>query len=185
MGKIFQVSWGRVTGADGYSVYVQYCKKSFNTRSLNQVKSGKKTKIIVKKVNGKKLDTTKNFKLYVVAWQWKNGKKITLAKTLTIHIAGKDNVKYTNVKNIKVEKNSYTLKKGDTVTLRPKVVLYDKRKKQLSVEHTKEFRYMSSNKNIAVVTAGGKVKAEETGNCTIYVFAKNGYRRKIKIKVKK
>ena len=184
-GKKLQVSWGRVTGADGYGVYVQYCGKDFSTKSLNQVKSGKKTKITVKKVNGKKLDTTKNFKLYVVAWKWKNGKKSTLAKTLTIHVAGKDSVKYTNVKSIQVKKSSYTLKKGGTVTLHPKAVLYDKHKKQLSVAHCKEFRYLSSNKKVAMVTAGGKVKAKGTGECTIYVFAKNGCRRKIKIKVKK
>ena len=184
-GKKLQVSWGRVTGADGYSVYVQYCGKDFSAKSLNQVKSGKKTKITVKKVNGKKLDTTKNFKLYVVAWKWENGKKSTLAKTLTIHVAGKDSVKYTNVKSIQVKKSSYTLKKGGTVTLHPKAVLYDKRKKQLSVAHCKEFRYLSSNKKVATVTAGGKVKAKGTGECTIYVFAKNGCRRKIKIKVKK
>ena len=184
-GKKLQISWGRVTGADGYSVYVQYCGKDFSAKSLNQVKSGKKTKITVKKVNGKKLDTTKNFKLYVVAWKWKNGKKSTLAKTLTIHVAGKDSVKYTNVKGIRLKKASYTLKKGGTVTLHPKAVLYDKRKKQLSAAHCKEFRYLSSNKKVATVTAGGKVKAKGTGECTIYVFAKNGCRRKIKIKVKK
>lgn len=184
-GKKLQISWGRVGGADGYSVYVQYCGKDFSAKSLNQVKSGKKTKTTVKKVNGKKLDTTKNFKLYVVAWKWKNGKKSTLAKTLTIHIAGKDSVKYTNVKSIKMKKTSYTLTQGGTVTLHPKAVLYDKRKKQLSVNHTKEFRYLSSNKKVAVVTAGGKVKAKGPGSCTIYVFAKNGCKRKIKIKVKK
>ena len=184
-GKKLQISWGRVTEADGYSVYVQYCRKDFNSKSLNQVKSGKKTKITVKKVNGRKLDTTKNFKLYVVAWKWKDGKKSTLAKTLTVHIAGKDSVKYTNVKNIKLKKTSYTLKKGGAVTLRPKAVLYDKHKKQLSVIHCNEFRYLSSNKKVATVTAGGKVKAKVPGSCTIYVFAKNGCRRKIKIKVKK
>lgn len=183
-GKKLQISWGRVNGADGYSVYVQYCGKDFGARSRNQIRSGKKTKITVRKVNGKKLDTTKNFKLYVVAWQWKNGKKSTLTKTLTIHIAGKDSVMYTNVESIQVKKNSYTLKKGGTVTLRPKAVLYDKRKKQLSVNHTKEFRYLSSNKKVAKVTAGGKVKAKGTGECVIYIFAKNGCRRKIKIKVK-
>lgn len=184
-GKKLQVSWGRVTGADGYSVYVQYCGKDFSTKLLNQVKSGKKTKVIVKKVNGKKLDTKKNFKLYVAAWQWKNGKKSTLAKTLTIHIAGKDSAKYTNVKKIRVKKSSYTMKKGSAVTLRPKAVLYDRRKKQLSAKHTKEFRYLSSNKKVATVTAGGKVKAKGTGSCTIYVIAKNGCKRKVKIKVKK
>ena len=183
-GKNLQISWGRVSGANGYSVYVQYCGKDFSARSLNQVRSGKKTKITVKKVNGKKLDTTKNFKLYVVAWKWKNGKKSTLAKTLIVHIAGKDSAEYTNVKRIRWKKTSHTLKKGGTITLRPKTVLYDRKKKQLSEAHTKEFRYLSSNKKVAAVTAGGKIKAKGPGSCTIYVFAKNGCRRKIKILIK-
>lgn len=38
---------------------------------------------------------------------------------------------------------------------------------------------------VATVTAGGKVKAKGTGSCTIYVIAKNGCKRKVKIKVKK
>lgn len=154
----------------------------FSAKSLKQVKNGKKTTLTVKKINGKKLNTKKNFKLYVMAYQWKDGKKIALAKTMVIHVAGKDNRKYTNVKNIKLKKTSYTMKKGAGVTLRSKAVLYNKHKKQLSVKHTKEFRYMSSNQKIATVTADGKIKVKGTGSCTIYVFAKNGCKRKIKIK---
>ena len=184
-GKKLQISWGRVNDADGYDVYVQYCGKKFGKKSLKQVKGGKKTTLTIKKINGKKLNTKKNYKLYVRAYQWKDGKKITLAKTMNIHVAGKDSRKYTNVKNIKLKKISYTMKKGGSVTLRPKAVLYNKRKKQLSVKHTKEFRYMSSNKKIATVTAGGKIKAKGTGSCTIYVFAKNGCKRKIRIKIEK
>lgn len=184
-GQKLQIEWGGVSGADGYDVYVQYCGKKFGARSLNQVMSGKQTNITVKKINGKKLDTTKDYKLYVAAWQWKDGKKTVLARTLTVHVAGKDSVKYTNVKNIQVTKTSYTLKKGDTVTLDPKAVLYDKQKKQLSEKHTKEFRYLSSNEKVATVTAGGKVKAKGAGSCVIYIFAKNGCRKKITITVKK
>lgn len=110
-----------------------------------------------------------------------NGKKSTLTKTLTIHIAGKDSIKYINVKSMKT---SYTLKKGGTVTLCPKAVLYVMRKKQLFENHTKEFRCLSSNKKVAAVRTRGKVKAKGTGKCVIYVFVKNGCRRKIKIKVK-
>lgn len=183
--KGLQISWGRVNGADGYIVYVQYCGKGFSLKSRTQVKGAKKTKITVKNVNGKKLDSTKNIKMYVVAYKMKSGKKITLAKTLKFHIAGKDSLKYTNVKKIKAKKTSYILKKGKKITLRLEAVLDDKNKKQLSVKHTKDFRYISSNKKIATVTADGKVKAQNAGNCIIYVFAKNGCKQKIKIKVKK
>lgn len=184
-GKELQIAWGRVDGAGGYSVYVQYCGKDFGARPLNQVRSGKKTEITVKRINGRKLDTAKNFKMYVAAWRWKDGKKITLAKTLIIHIAGKDSVEYTNIRSIRVKKTSYTLKIGAAVTLRPAAVLYDKRKKQLSAAHTKEFRYLSSDKKVAAVTAGGTVTAKGPGSCTVYVFAKNGCKRKLKIKVRK
>lgn len=164
---------------------MQYCGKKFTAKSLKQVKSGKKTTITISTISGKKLNMKKNFKLCVMAYQWKDGKKSTLAKTMTFHVAGKDSRKYTNAKNIKLKKTSYAMKRGDSVIIRPKAVLYNKRKKQLSLKHTQEFRYISSNEKIATVTAGGKIKAEAAGNCTIYVFAKNGCKRKIEIKVAK
>lgn len=40
----------------GYDVYVQYCGQKFTDKSLNQVKSGSKTAISIKKVNGKKFN---------------------------------------------------------------------------------------------------------------------------------
>lgn len=45
------------------------------------------------------------------------------------------------------------LKKGGAITLHSKAVLYDAQKKQLSAAHTGEFRYLSSNKKVATVTA--------------------------------
>lgn len=184
-GKKLQISWGRVSGADGYNVYVRYCGEDFGPNSLNQVKSGKKTKISIEKVNGRKLDTTRNFKLYIVAWQWKNGKKCNIARTLIVHIAGKDSAEYTNVRRIRLMKTSYTLKQGGTAKILPRSVLYDRHKKQLSAAHANEFRYLSSDEKVAVVTSGGKVRAKGPGSCTIYVFAKNGCKRKIKVWVKK
>ena len=73
---------------------------------------------------------------------------------------------------------------GGTVTLSSKAFLYVMRKKQLFENHTKEFRCLSSNKKVAAVRTRGKEKTKGTGKCVIYVFVKNGCRRKIKIKVK-
>lgn len=182
-GNMLQISWGSVSGADGYDVYVQYCGKKFDAESRSVVKGGKKTTFTINKVNGKAVDTKKKIKIYVVAWQQKNGKKTTLAKSLIMHIAGKDDAAYTNVKRIQVKKSSYTLEKGKDVTLAPTAVLYDKKKKQLSNNHAKEFRYLSSNQNVATVTAGGKVKAKGIGSCTIYIIARNGCSKKIQITV--
>lgn len=178
------VAWGKVSRADGYQVYVQYCGKKFSSKSIHSINSGKTTKLIVKKVNGKKLNLKKNYKIYVLAYKMVNGKKITLGKSITAHITGRKNTKYTNVKSVKVKKSSYSLKKGKTATIKASTVLSNKNKKPLTDAHTKEFRYATSNKSVATVTAKGKIKAKGKGACTIYVYARNGYAKKIKVKVK-
>ncbi len=183
-GKELRISWGRVSDADGYNVYMQYCGKDFTAKSLHVVKSGKTKKITVKKINGKQLDTTKNYKVYVEAYKMAGKKKASLAKSITVHIAGKDSKKYTNVKTVQINKTSFTLKKGGSVKIQPKAVLYNKWKKQLSANHTKQFRFKSSNPNVATVSSAGKIKAKGTGECIIYIYARNGCKRKIKVKVK-
>lgn len=56
-------------------------------------------------------------------------------------------------------------------------------RKQLTDKHAKQFRYATTNKKVA--TSGkGKIKAVGKGSCTIYVYARNGYAKKAKVKVK-
>lgn len=183
-GKKISVAWGAMPGADGYDVYVQYCGMKYTTGSITAVKSGKTTKISLKKVNGKSLDLKKNYKICVLAYKLADGKKVTLAKTITAHIVGKNNKTYTNAKAVKVKKNSYTLRKGKTTKISASTVLVEKRKKQLTDAHAKEFRYASSDKNVAEVSAKGKIKAVGKGKCLIYVYARNGFAKKIRVMVK-
>ena len=182
-GSQINITWGKISGADGYDVYVQYCGMKFSAKSLNQVKSGKNVKITVKKVNGKKLNLKKNYKIYIKAYKLSGGKKITLGKTITAHIVGKNNKKFTNVKAVKVKKSSYRLKAGKTAKIKARTVLVSKNKKQLSDAHAKQFRYASSNKKVAEVSKKGKIKAVGTGSCIIYVYARNGYAKKVKVTV--
>lgn len=183
-GSQINIGWGEVKEADGYDVYVQYCGKKYNAKSLNQVLSGTKTKIVVKKVNGKKLDLKKNYKIYVAAYKLKDGKKVILGKTITAHIVGRRNLKQTNVKQVKVKKTSYSLSVGKTAKIKAGTVLVDKRKKPLSNAHAKELRYASGNRNVVTVTKKGQMKAVAKGTCTVYVYARNGYTKKIKVTVK-
>lgn len=60
----------------------------------------------------------------------------------------------------------------------------DPKKKQLSDSHAKELRYASSDTSIAAVDANGKITAKKAGKCTIYVYAKNGYAKKVTVTVK-
>ena len=184
-GSKINVTWGEVKDAEGYDVYVQYCGKKFTSKSINSVNSGKVTKIVITKVNGKKLDLKKNFKVYVRAYKkLENGKKVTLGKTITAHIVGRKNTGSTNVKEVKVSKSSYTLKVGKSATIKAKTVLVDKKKKQLSNAHAKQFRYASSDKKVATVSSKGKITAVSKGSCVVYVYARNGYAKKVKVTVK-
>ena len=83
-----------------------------------------------------------------------------------------------------MKKSSYTLKKGSTVTIQAKTVLVSRGKKQLSNAHARQFRYASSDKKIAAVSKNGKVKAAGKGTCIVYIYARNGYAKAIKITVK-
>lgn len=183
-GSRINISWGKVKGASGYDVYVQYCGKKFTSKSLNQVKSGSKTKIVVKKVNGKKLNLKKNYKIYVAAYKLVNGKKVILGKTIQAHIVGRKNYKQTNVKQIKAAKSSYSLKVGKKAKIKAKTILVDRKKKPLSNAHAKTFRYASTNKKVATVTKNGQIKAVAKGKCTVYVYARNGYAKKVTVTVK-
>lgn len=183
-GKKISIRWGKVTGADGYQVYVAYCGKKFTAKPAKTVKSASVTKASVEKINGKKLNLKKNYKVYITAYKTVNGKKVIIGKTLVCHIVGKNNKAYTNVKGIKLAKSKFTLKKGKTAKIKAKAVLVDKKKKQLSNAHAKQFRYATSNKKVATVSKEGKIKAVGKGSCTIYVYARNGYAKKVKVKVK-
>ncbi len=183
-GKKIKISWGSVKEADGYDVYVQYCKKKFTAASINQVKSGKVTKINVTKVNGKKLNLKKNYKVYVVAYKIKNGEKVNIATSIRAHIVGIKNNKETNVKQIKTDKEKYQIKVGKKAKINAETVLVDNTKKALSDYHAKEFRYASSNVKVATISENGEIKAIAKGKCEVYVYARNGYAKKINIIVK-
>ena len=183
-GKKISISWGKIKEADGYQVYVSYCGKKFTAKPAKTVKSASVTKVSVKKINGKKLNLKRNYKVYIAAYTIVNGKEEVIGKTLPCHIVGKNNATYTNAKQIKLTKSKFTLKAGKTAKIKAKVVLVDKKKKPLSNAHAKQFRYATSNKTVATVSKAGKIKAVGKGSCTIYVYARNGYAKKITVKVK-
>lgn len=184
VGKKLNIKWGKVPGAAGYDVYVQYCGKKYTANSLYEVKNGKTTKLVVKKINKKKLDLKKEYRIYVEAYRREKGKKVVLAKTITAHVVGRLHKKATNVKEIKLNKISYNMKKGTKQTIRAKAVLMNKKKKQLSNRHAREFRFASGNPKVASVSSSGIIKAVGKGSCTVYVYARNGYTKAIKVTVK-
>lgn len=179
-----EISWGKVKAATGYRVYVQYCGLPMAKKPTMKVKSYDVTKVVVKKINGKKLDLKQNFKVCVEAYNIVDGKTVILGQTITAHIVGRKNSKNTNVKKVTATKSQYSLKKGNTAQIKAATVLVDKKKKPLDNKHAAELRYRSSDKNIATVSSKGKIKAKRKGTCYVYVYARNGYAKKIKVTVK-
>ncbi|MBR1598257.1 MAG: Ig-like domain-containing protein [Lachnospiraceae bacterium] len=176
------VKWGKVEGATGYEVYVAYCGKSFSKTPAKRTTT--MTSAVVTKIGGKKINLKRNFKVYVVAVKKEGGKTIRLAKSITGHIVGSKNTKYTNVKSITLKTKTLSIAIGKTSKIKAKAVLVDKSKKQLGNGHAAEFRYASSDKSIATVDKNGKVTGVSAGTTTVYVYARNGLAKAVKVTVK-
>ncbi len=73
---------------------------------------------------------------------------------------------------------------GKTSKIKARVILANAKRKSLSDAHAPMFRYASSDKKIATVDKKGKITAKKQGSCYIWVYAKNGYAKKVKVTVK-
>ncbi|WP_026510264.1 Ig-like domain-containing protein [Butyrivibrio sp. LC3010] len=175
-GKI-KVSWDKTEGVDKYEVYVAYCGKQFSKKPIKTTKS---TSVTIKKIKSKKIDFTKNFKLYVKAYD-SNGNLV--GSSIHAHFVGKDNDKYKNPKEIKLFTKTLNLNKGQIAQVKASVKMESGKKKALPDDHVAEFRYRSNNENVAKVDKKGNVTAVGSGTCTVYVYARNGLAKKVSVTV--
>ena len=183
-GYAIEVSWGEVKEAKRYDVFAAYCgTDSFKIEKTIKTGKGKVTfSTSIEKLGGKPIDTTRQYKLYVVAYKDGKGKNV-LAKSITLHLAGKDDPDCSNPKSIIVGKSQISVKKGKSAKINAKVSLVDSSKKALSNAHAPKFRYASSNRSIATVNAGGVIKGQSKGESFVYIYAQNGQANKIKVTV--
>lgn len=180
-GKTIKVTWGKVTGADGYDVYMAYCKKGKYT-VVKSVKSAKTISTTINKLDKKAVNQKENVKCYVVAYKKVDGKKVTIGKSITGHAVGKKNTTVTDAKKIQVSKSTHSLKKGKTAKIKATIV--KKNNKLPLFGHTAKFRYDTSNKKVATVSKDGKITAKGKGTCYVYIYAVNGCAKKVKVTVK-
>ena len=180
-GKSIKVTWGKVAKADGYDVYMAYCKKGKYT-VVKSVKSAKTLSVTINKLDKKVVNQKDNVKCYVVAYKKVDGKKVTIGKSITGHAVGKKNTTVTDVKKIQTKKSAYSLKKGKTAKIKATIV--KKNKKLPLFGHTAKFRYDTSNKKVATVSKDGKITAKRKGTCYVYIYAVNGCAKKVKVTVK-
>lgn len=180
-GKTIKVTWGKVAKADGYDVYMAYCKKGKYT-VVKSVKAAKTLSVTINKLNKKAVNQKDNVKCYVVAYKKVDGKKVTIGKSITGHAVGKKNTIVTDVKKIQTKKSAYSLKKGKTAKIKATIV--KKNNKLPLFGHTAKFRYDTSNKKVATVSQYGKITAKGKGTCYVYIYAVNGCAKKVKVTVK-
>lgn len=180
-GKSIKVTWGKVAKADGYDVYMAYCKKGKYT-VVKSVKSAKTLSVTINKLNKKAVNQKDNVKCYVVAYKKVAGKKVTIGKSITGHAVGKKNTTVTDVKKIQTKKSAYSLKKGKTAKIKATIV--KKNNKLPLFGHTAKFRYDTSNKKVATVSKDGRITAKGKGTCYVYIYAVNGCAKKVKVTVK-
>ena len=181
-GKKVIVEWGKVEKADRYDIYAGYCGngKAVKIRSV----SGKKLSTSFSMLDGTKLDLTRNVKVYVVAYSTASGKDKKIAKTVTAHIVGTKSKIYSNVAKIELKKSKYSVEADKTFKIKASTVLVDPSKKALTDAHAPEFRYATTDKNVAKVDKTGKVTAVGKGTCYIWIYARNGMSVKVKVTVK-
>ena len=124
-----------------------------------------------------------SYKVRVKAYAMEDGKKrnISTSPLMRLYTEGG---KYTNAKAVKLNRKKVTLKKGRSFQLRATVKKVDKRKKLMPKSHVPRVRYMSTDKKVATVTSGGKIKARGKGTCYVYAYAHNGVAKRVKVTVK-
>ena len=168
--KSVKLSWKKVKNADGYIIYGSACGSKM--KKLKTI-----TKGTVNKWTNKKLKKGKFYKYIIVAYYNVAGEKRIAYTSKSVH-AITSGGKYGNPKKVNAKK-SLKLKKGKKKKISAKLICKKKTK-----THISKFRYESSNAKIVTVNKKGKIKALKKGKCYIYVYAQNGFFKKIKITVK-
>ena len=174
------VKWGEVEGAERYDIYAAYCKKGSKAVKIASV-DGDTLSYVIKELDGKPIDTSRNIKVYTIAYRKVGEKFKKIAKSIEAHIAGYRNKTYSNVKEIVLNVSSKKMKTEDTFLIEAKAILKNDSKKML--DHVADFRYVSSDENVATVDENGLVTAKRDGTCVIYVYAQNGYAKKVLVSV--
>lgn len=183
-GSSLAVVWGKVIDADGYEIYMQQCYKDFDSNSkVKVVKGAANTRTVISKINNKSLAEYGIVKTQVRAYKYVNGKKKYVDISVMLHTVISSS-EYTNVKSMSLAKKAYTLNVNQTAVLKPVLTKVNPKKKLLGKDHGQFVLYYSTNKNVATVSAAGKITAKASGKCTVYVITVNGVTQPVQITVR-
>ena len=177
------ISWNRIRGAAGYDIFFAKCGsngRKIACRKVGTIEAGKTFKWTR---TGLRKGTP--YKACVKAYVMKNGRKSYVRTSPMVQAYTGNGTKYfTNARSVTVNKTRVTLKKGKTFRVRAKVDKVKKNRKLMPKSHVPVLRYLTSDRKVATVTKGGRIKTRGKGQCRIYVFAHNGVSGTIKVTVK-
>ena len=176
-GDTLELNWTKVDGATGYDVYFANGTSAYF--DLYKSVSGSETKV---EITG--LTKGNRYKACVKAWK-KNGDSASYignTSPVVYVIAGGYNSTHCNAKSVQVEKSSVSLKRGETFRIKASATGVKAGLMLLNLEN--QLRYYSSDRNVATVSASGKIRATGVGTCRIYILANNGIRTSVKVTVK-
>lgn len=177
------VEWGQVPQADGYEIYAALAGSEFETDSPTAVvNANSMTAVTINLVAGKAVNTRKVYKVKVVAYRTQQNGRTPLYQSLVAYVAGRLHKTYTNPSDVVLTERSFLLGIGEAAFVEATVVKANTKKKLLA-GYCNKLRYKTSDAAVATVSSTGKVIARGAGTCTVYVFAKNGFARKVKVKV--
>ena len=176
-------SWKKVSGADGYDIFLSRCNSGSRKYTPEKVKTIKGNKTF--RWTGKGLKKNTAYKGYVKAYVVKDGKKTYVRKSplMRAYTSG-GTKKYTNAKSVTVNKKTVSLKKGKTFRIKARVNKLKKSRALMSEKTVAAVRYLSTNKKIATVNRSGRIKGVSKGTCHVYAYAHNGVLKKIKVTVR-
>ena len=167
--KAVKLSWAKVKGAKGYYIYGAKCGNSL--KKIKTVSSGT-TKLTVKK-----LKKGTYYKYLVMAYKTQSGKKVTASMSKVVHVTTTGKA-YGNPSKVIYKKTSVSVKRGQSMTLKPTVKVTKKIKKHVAL------RFESTNTKVVTVDSKGKITGKSKGSATVYMYAQNGVYDKVKVTVK-
>ena len=176
------LSWTSVKHPKGYAMRYKVFFASCGKDSVKYL--AKTTKLSYTKKSLKK-GTAYKFKIKAqckIGGKWK-----TISTSYLLHFVTGNltkNGKYTNPKSISVAKAAVSLKVGKTSKIKPSMKLVKPGKKLLEKSHAVQYRYLSTNTDIAKVSSTGKITAKKKGTCKVYVIGVNGVSKYVKVTVK-
>ena len=151
--KAVKLSWAKVKGAKGYYIYGAKCGNSL--KKIKTVSSGT-TKLTVKK-----LKKGTYYKYLVMAYKTQSGKKVTASMSKVVHVTTTGKA-YGNPSKVIYKKTSVSVKRGQSMTLKPTVKVTKKIKKHVAL------RFESTNTKVVTVNSKGKITGKSKGSATIY-----------------